>query len=160
MKNKFVKIENPHYAEYSKIDYIIEETETQYKCSNVKLGKDFKITGTCLIWRFATPEETNNYIQDLRTIPFLEDNNLIDDIRRMSYSFSKEDLCSDGRELWYIVDRYIEEKLKVLNITDRFFYFSYNEYYLATRTDKYNNDFNFEKISDELYTLIEDIDFN
>ena len=160
MKNKFVKIENPGYPDYDRIDYILDETETQYVCSNVKLGKDFKIPGTCLIWRFATPEETNNYIQDLRTIPFLEDNNLIDDIRRMSYSFSKEDLCSDGRELWYIVDRYIEEKLKVLNITDRFFYFSYNEYYLATRTDKYNNDFNFEKISDEHYTLIEDIDFN
>ena len=154
MKNKFVKIENPGHPDYDRIDYILDETQTQYKCADRKLGKDFKITGTCLIWRFATPEETNNYIQDLRSIPFLEDNNLIDDIRRMSYSFSKEDLCSDGRELWYMVDRYIEEKLKSLNITDRFFYFSYKEYYLAIRQVNYQINFNFEKISDEVYNLI------
>lgn len=150
MKNKFVKIENPGYPDYDRIDYIVEETETQYKCADRKLDKDFKIPGTCLIWRFTTPEETNNYIQDLRTIPYLEDGNLIDDIRRMSYSFYKEDLCSDGRELWYMVDRYIEEKLKSLNITDRFFYYSHKEYYLATRQDKYEINFNFEQISDEI----------
>lgn len=154
MKNKFVKIENPGYPDYNMIDFIVEETEDYYQCSDRKLGKDFKIPGTCLIWRFTTPEETNDYIQDLRTIPFLEDNNLIDDIRRMSYSFYKEDLCSDGRELWYIVDRYIEEKLNNLNISDRFFYSSYKEYYLATRQDKYEINFNFEKISNEVYNSI------
>lgn len=156
---KFVKIENPNYPEYNKIDYIIEETETQYKCADRKLGKDFKIPGTCLIWRFATPEETNNYIQDLRTIPFLEDANLVDDIRKMTYSISKEDLCSDGRELWYMVDRYIEDKLKSLNITDRFFYRSYGSYFLATRNKKYEIDFNFEQIAEELFELKEDIDY-
>lgn len=155
---KFVKIENPHYPEYNKIDCIIEETEDYYKCADRKLNKNFKIPGTCLIWRFATESEINNYIQDMRTIPFLDDNNLISDIRMMSYSISKEDLCSDGRELWYIVDRYIEEKLKSLNITDRFFYSSHKQYYLATRTDKYEIDFNFERISDELYELINNLD--
>ena len=152
--NKFVKIENPRNPEYSKIDYILDETEKYYNCADRKLGKDFTIPGTCLIWRFATPEETNNYIQDLRSIPFLEDNNLIDDIRRMSYSISKEDLCSDGRELWYMVDRYIEEKLNNLNISDRFLYKYYGNYFLATRQNKYEIDFNFEKISDEVYNLI------
>ena len=154
MENKFVKIGYPGYPDYDKIDYIVEETETQYKCSDRKLGKDFKIPGTCLIWRFATESEINEYIQDFRTIPFLEDNYLIDDIRTMSYSISKEDLCSNGKDLWYIVDRYIEEKLKSLNITDRFFYSSYNQYYLATRNNKYEIDFNFEQISDELYKLL------
>ena len=154
MKNKFVKIENPYDPEYNKIDYIIEETEDYYQCADRKLDKDFKIPRTCLIWRFATPEEINEYIQDLKTIPFLEDGNLIDDIRRMSYNISKEDLCADGRELWYMVDRFIEEKLKSLNITDRFFYYSHKEYYLATRQDKYEINFNFEKISNEVYNII------
>lgn len=152
--NKFVKIKNPSNTEYSKIDYILDETKTQYICAERILSKDFTIPGTCLIWNFATEQEINDYIQDLRSIPFLEDNNLIDDIRRMSYSISKEDLCSGGRELWYIVDRYIEEKLNNLNISDRFFYSSYKEYYLATRQDKYEINFNFEKFSKEVYNLI------
>jgi hypothetical protein len=154
MKNKFVKIENPGYPDYNRIDYIVEETDTQYKCTERKLGKDFKVPGTCLIWRFCTPEEINEHIQDLKTISFLEDNNLIDDIRRMSYIISKEDLCSDGRELWNIVDRCIEEKLNTLNISDRFFYSSHKQYYLATRQDNYQINFNFEKIPGEVYNLI------
>ena len=156
MKNKFVKIDHPGYPDYDRIDYIVEETETLYKCADRKLGKDFKIPGTCLIWRFASPEEIENYIAKLRTIPFLEDTDLIDDIRRMSYSISKEDLCADGKELWYIVDRYISEKLESSNITDRFFYCSYDKYYLATRNNNYEIDFNFEKFSTELYEIIND----
>ena len=39
MKNKCVKITNPHHPEYSKIDYILDETETQYVSSNVKILK-------------------------------------------------------------------------------------------------------------------------
>lgn len=157
--SKFVKIENPGHPDYATIDCIVEETETQYKCADRKLGKDFKIPGTCLIWRFATPEEENDYIQDLRTIPFLEDANLINDIRKMTYSISKEDLCAEGRELWYIVDRYIEDKLKSLNITDRFFYRSYGAYFLATRNVMYEIDFNFEQIAEELFELKENLDY-
>ena len=40
MKNKFVKIENPGYPDYDRIDYILDETETQYVCAYIKLGKD------------------------------------------------------------------------------------------------------------------------
>ena len=157
--SRFVKIENPGYPDYDKVDYIVEETETHYKCADRKLGKDFKIPGTCLIWRFATPEEENDYIQDLRTIPFLEDANLIDDIRKMTYSISKEDLCSDGRDLWYIVERYISERLKTLNVEERFFYFWYGTYYLAANKDNYDStDWSFEPISKELWEIIQDED--
>lgn len=154
---KFVKIENPGYPDYDKVDYIVEETETQYKCADRKLGKDFTIPGTCLTWRFATSEEENDYIQDLRTIPFLEDANLIDDIRKSSDCIYKEDLCSDGRDLWYIVERYISERLKTLNIEERFFYFWYGSYYLATNKDSYDStDWGFEPIAKELWEIIQD----
>lgn len=156
---KFVKIENKNYPEYIKYDYIVEETKTQYKCSERKLNKDFTIQGTSLTWRFLNPEEENSFIQDMRTIPIITDINLIEDIRLMSYSISREDLCSSGRDLWYIVERYISEILKALNVEERFFCFWYGGYYLATRLEKYNIDFNFEPISKELWEIIQDKEF-
>ena len=95
----------------------------------------------------------------MRTIPIITDINLIEDIRLMSYSISREDLCSSGRDLWYIVERYISEILKALNVEERFFCFWYGGYYLATRLEKYNIDFNFEPISKELWEIIQDKEF-
>lgn len=157
---KFVKIENPGYPDYDRVDYIVEETETQYVCSERKLNKDFTISRTCLTWRFLNQDEENDFIQEMRTIPIIEDMNLIDDIRRMSYNISREDLCSDGRDLWYIVERYISERLKSLNVEERFFYFWYGSYYLATNKDNYDStDWSFEPISKELWEIIQDKEF-
>ena len=152
---KFVKIENPGYPEYNRCDYIVEETETQYICVERKLNKDFTVPGTCLVWRFLNSEEENHFLQEMRTIPIIEDANLISDIRLMSYGISREDLCSDGRELWYIVERYVSEKLESLNIKDRFFYFWCGRYYLATNNDKYDStNWSFEPISDDMFNII------
>lgn len=160
MKNKFVKIENKNYPEYIKYDYIIEETETQYKCSERKLDKNGNVPGTSLTWRFLNPEEENDFIQEMRTIPIVTDMNLIEDIRLISYSISREDLCSSGRDLWYIVERYVSERLKALNVEERFFCFLYGSYYLATNKDVYDStNWNFEPISKELWEIIQDKEF-
>lgn len=153
---KLIKIWNPENNTFKKdLMLISSETEQYYKCGNFRCSKDSnKVLGTCLLWRFASEDEIQEYVLELKAVPIIEYSRLVDYIKLFSDRIIEDDLCSDGRELFYIAEHYIEKDLENLGITDKFIVKYNDRYQIAKRTLTYNIEFDFENLSDELMTLV------
>ena len=152
---KFIKMWNPDYPnEDFELQFVNRETDHQYATHYKQCEKSSdKVLGSRLKYRLATQKEIDAYIAELKQLKICSDLELIDDIRRFSISYSREDLCSDGREIWYIAERYIQKEIESQGLGRRFLFMQGKELYLAISNDNYNVDFEFRHVHPDMISL-------
>ena len=152
---KFIKIWNPDHPDKKfELQFVNKETEDLYITHYNRCDKSSdKVLGFCLKYRLATQEEIDSYIAELKQLKICSDAELINDIRRFSISYSKEDLCSDGREIWYIAERYIQKEIESQGLGRKFLFMQGKELYLAISQDNHYIDYEFRHIHPDMISL-------
>ena len=152
---KFIKMWNPGYPDREfELKFVKKETDDQYithynRCDK----KSDKVLNSCLKYRLATQEEIDAYITELKQLKIYSDSELIDDIRRFSISYLKEDLCSDGRKIWYIAERYIQKEIESQGLGRKFLFMQGKELYIAISKDDHDVDYEFRYIHPDMIEL-------
>ena len=152
---KFIKMWNPDYPDKEfELQFVNKENDDLYITHYNRCDKSSdKVLGFCLKYRLATQEEIDAYIAELKQLKICSDLELIDDIRKFSNSYSREDLCSDGREIWYIAERYIQKEIESQGLERKFLFMQGKELYLAISNDNYNVDYEFRHIHPDIISL-------
>ena len=103
------------------------------------------IQNTCCKWKVATTNEIEEYTTYLSSLPIVGDISTIHSIpipiQHSIFSYLKDfcqniyydDLCSDGKECFYIAKFFIEETLKNCEIQSDFIYISQTQCILCLR---------------------------
>ena len=159
---KFIKMWNPDYPDRKfELQFVNRETDHLYATHYNQCEKSSdKVLGFCLKYRLATQEEIDAYIAELKQLKICSDCQLIDDIRSFSNSYSREDLCSDGREIWYIAVRYIQKEIESQGLGKKFLFMEGKELYLAISQDNHYVDYEFKHIHPNMIELFHFIWFN
>ena len=152
---KFIKMWNPDYPDREfELQFVNRETDHLYATHYKQCEKSSdKVLGYCLKYRLATQEEIDVYITELKQLKICSDSELIDNIRRFSMCYSKEDLCSDGREIWYIAERYIQKEIESQGLGRKFLFMQGKELYLAISKDDHDVDYEFRYIHPDMIEL-------
>lgn len=152
---KFIKMWNPGYPDIEfELKFVKKETDDQYTTHYNRCDKKSdKVLNSCLKYRLATQEEIDAYITELKQLKICSDSELIDDIRRFSISYLKEDLCSDGREIWHIAKRYIQKEIESQGLGRKFLFMQGRELYIAISKDDHDVDYEFRYIHPDMIEL-------
>ena len=152
---KFIKMWNPNYPNIKfELQFVNRETDHLYATHYNQCEKSSdKVLGFCLKYRLATQEEIDAYIAELKQLKICSDSELIDDIRSFSNCYSKEDLCSDGREIWYIAKRYIQKEIESQGLGRKFLFMQGKELYIAISKDDHDVDYEFRYIHPDIISL-------
>ena len=152
---KFIKMWNPDYPDRKfELQFVNRETDHLYATHYKQCEKSSdKVLGYCLKYRLATQEEIDAYISELKQLKICSDSKLIDDIRSFSNCYSKEDLCSDGREIWYIAERYIQKEIESQGLVKKLLFMQGKELYLAISKDDHDVDYEFRHIHPDMIEL-------
>ena len=145
---KFIKMWSPGYPDREfELQFVNRETDDQYTTHYNRCDKKSdKVSNSCLKYRLATQEEIDAYITELKQLKICSDSELINDIRRFSIRYLKEDLCSDGREIWYIAERYIKKEIESQGLGKKFLFMQGKELYLAISNDNHNVNYEFRHV--------------
>ena len=116
---KYVKITNPRYEHLS------------YEIKSNKHLDNNTVSGTCLVWEYV---ELNEIKKHYTQFEILTVTGLVEDLRTLSHSISFDDLCGDGKQLFYILNKYIEKELsKYVKNTEKFIALDgYGRFWLLT----------------------------
>ena len=152
---KFIKMWNPDYPNKKfELQFVNRETDHLYATNYNQCEKSSdKVLGFCLKYRLATQKEIDAYIAELKQLKICSDSELIDDIRSFSNCYSKEDLCSDGREIWYIAKRYIQKEIESQGLGRKFLFMQGKELYIAISKDDHDVDYEFRYIHPDIISL-------
>ena len=152
---KFIKMWNQDYPDRKfELQFVNRETDHLYATHYNQCEKSSdKVLGYCLKYRLATQEEIDAYITELKQLKICSDSELIDDIRSFSNCYSKEDLCSDGREIWYIAKRYIQKEIESQGLGRKFLFMQGKELYIAISKDDHDVDYEFRYIHPDMISL-------
>lgn len=152
---KFIKMWNPDYPDKEfELQFVKKENDDLYITHYNRCDKSSdKVLGFCLKYRLATKEEIDAHIAELKQLKICSDSELIDDIRRFSNSYSIGDLCSNGREIWYIAERYIQKEIESQVLGRKFLFMQGKELYLAISKDNHNVDYEFRHIHPDMISL-------
>ena len=152
---KFIKMWNQDYPDRKfELQFVNRETDHLYATHYNQCEKSSdKVLGYCLKYRLATQEEIDAYITELKQLKICSDSELIDDIRSFSNCYSKEDLCSDGREIWYIAKRYIQKEIESQGLGRKFLFMQGKKLYIAISKDDNDVDYEFRYIHPDMISL-------
>lgn len=152
---KFIKMWNQDYPDRKfELQFVSRETDYLYATHYKQCEKSSdKVLGFCLKYRLATQEEIDAYITELKQLKICSDSDLIDDIRSFSNCYSKEDLCSGGREIWYIAKRYIQKEIESQGLGRKFLFMQGKELYIAISKDNPDVDYEFRYIHPDMIEL-------
>jgi len=154
MQTNFIKLNHPLYPTQTyHLEYIIDESENYFNCVGYeyKLNKKNKtVANTCLVWEYATEEEILKFKEFLSSLPIIKHSELIDDVYNFSNYINQEDMCSDGKECYYIAEKYLLKELKNLHVESHAIVLKNKTWYLISNKDNYGINFNFKEISEKM----------